>query len=424
MKIVSIYSEMPNQGLDSIMKVIYNTFHELNVNVEKINLKDMIPFYEGNKIKEVTDIILNIQQAEACILATSVNMFLPIALMKAFLEHCTNVDYQPILLGKNYMTVAVSNTVGERETSEYLSRVIAILGGAELGRISIGGKDLSLIDTDQGLKEAIEKNVEDFYRILRQNRRNFVSSEAYIYRNYNDNAPLSTQKTVYNQEKDNLYSQQTIQNVEEDFNEIKTLLDNVRTKSSDIDKLNNGINFNISKSNTIDTKNKETKVEAYEAQFEAFTERQEEDIKDITRMFAKKMNVENELPIKNTATYSRPVSKPVEVVYREKTCKQMMQSLPHHFQSHLASGIKVVFQFSISGEEVFEGYLNIENCETSFTEGISEKPDIFIYTTSNVMKDVLRNKYSTQKAFMTGQLKVRGNFVLLNKLDQLYKKMP
>lgn len=429
MKILSIYSEIPNQGLSDIMKIVYKTFHELNVEIEEINLKNKIPFYEGIKIKEVTDIILKIQNVEACILATSVSMFAPTALMKAFLEHCSNPDYQSILMGKNYLTISLSNTMGERETAEYLYRIISILGGAELGRIAIGGRDFSFINSDFTIKEAIEKSVEDFYRLTRQNRRVFMSSEAYMYRNYyneNSNNTTPVLKPVYIQQEP-VYSENVrihqkpvydldVDKSNQDFNEIKDLLDNIRNKAEDIEK-----NYGEPQFNTL---KKENKVETYNAQFEAFTERQHEDTKDITKLFSQNID-ENELATKNTITYSRPsISKPTEVVYREKTCKQMLQSLPHHFQSHLVGDLKSVFQFGITGDENFDCYISIENGETIFYEGIAEKADIFIYTNNNVMKDILRGKYSTQKAFMTGQLKVRGNFILLNKLDQLYKKMP
>lgn len=445
MKIVSIYSEMPNQGLSDVMKIVYNTLHELNVNVKEINLKYKIPFYEGIRIKEVADIILEIQEAEACILATSVYMFAPTALMKAFLEHCTHYDYQAILRGENYMTISVSNSLGERDSAEYLYRVINILGGFELGRIAIGGRDLSFINTDDQIKEAIERSVEDFYRLIRQNRRPFMSSEAYMYRSYfNDSASVNSNSTVlkpvytqpspiYSQEqpKPSLQpktlippEQEIIDNTKQDFEDIKALLDSIRNKASDTQKDKNpytpSSNFETPLQPLQPDNNK---IEAFQSQFDSFAQRQQEDIKDITKMFAQKNPDEIDIPINNNVTYQRPFQNQ-EVVYREKTCKQMLLSLPHYFQSQLAVGINVVFQLNITGEEIIEGYLTIANSETSFIEGIAPKSDVSIFTTSSVMKDILKGKYSSQKAFMTGQLKVRGNFVLLNKLDQLYKKMP
>jgi len=441
---------MPNQGLSDVMQIVYNTLHELNVNVEEINLKYKIPFYEGVKIKEVSDIILKIQEAEACLLATSVCMFAPTALMKAFLEHCTHHDYQTALIGESYMTISVSNSVGERDSSEYLYRVINILGGAELGRISIGGRDLSFLNTDEQIKEAIERSVEDFYRLVRQSRRPFMSSEAYMYRNYfnynvNTNStvlkPVYTQPSpIYAQEapKPSLqpkaitpYEQDITNNAKQDFEDIKALLDNIRNKASDTSKDNNTQSSSYTSSNNFEvplqslqqpSQIDNSKIEAFQSQYDSFAQKQQEDIKDITKMFSQKNPEEINIPINNNVTYQRPFQNQ-EVVYREKTCKQMLLSLPHYFQSQLAVGINVTFQFNITGDEVVEGYLTIVNSETSFTEGIAPKADVSIFTTSSVMKDILKGKYTSQKAFMTGQLKVRGNFVLLNKLDQLYKKM-
>ncbi|MDR2167058.1 MAG: SCP2 sterol-binding domain-containing protein [Clostridiales bacterium] len=39
---------------------------------------------------------------------------------------------------------------------------------------------------------------------------------------------------------------------------------------------------------------------------------------------------------------------------------------------------------------------------------------------SRAWNDVLSKKVTAQKAFMMGQLKVRGNFVLLTKFDQMF----
>lgn len=432
MKILSIYSEFPNQGLNEIMQVIYSTLAELNVELEIINLKDNLEFYEGIKSNKAEQIILKMQQADACILATSVNLFAPTAVMKSFLEHCNHIDYNNMLLGKNYMSVVVSSTMGEREASEYLYRVISILGGFELEKIAIGGRDLSSLNIDSYVKENIEKVTEDFYRTLRQNRRVFSSTEAYIYRTYCNNPIPEISKP----QPSPVYTEpepiKTIPKQDDDFNEIKVLLDNIKNKAN-----KNTVEKKETKTEIVedikpfvpteiytqvDTTPKETKVEAYEAQFEAFEERQQEDTKDINKILLQ--SPDTQLQIQKPVIYEKPpIAPPQEVVYREKTCKQMLLSLPHHFQSHLASDLNAVFQFTISGEENFDGYLIIQNSETSFEEGTTPKPDIYIYTSSTVMKDILRGKYSTQKAFMTGQLKVRGNFVLLNKLDQLYKKM-
>lgn len=482
MSIVAVYSGMDNSYIRNVMNVVYNTLHELNVGVEEIDLRGRLPFYEGIKNRESMEIMMKLQNAEAIILATSVNMFAPAALMKNFLEYCANPEYTAIIANKNYMTISVSDTFGERECSQYLYKVISMIEGTELVSVAMGGIEASRISSDITLREILEKNTEDFYRLLKQNRKNFTSSETYLYKNYRQmynvypqqsqiySQPVTSypqERKIYPQSQEGIsknqqtyqqphmiypQNQQPLQKVQptypqnqqiypqtqegyeqkplnyshtnedslnnivdkskEDFDEIKELLQNIRNKSNSANSGNvtQGIN-----------KPQEKKMEAYHAQFEAFEERQQEDINIISQQMGSHNS--QEMPINAGYTYNRPLNRNNEVVYREKNCKQMMQSLPHHFQANLAVGIKAVFQFFINGEENIEGYLYIENGETGFIEGVADNADIYIYASTDVMKDILKGVYSSQKAFMTGQLKVRGNFVLLNKLDQLYKKM-
>lgn len=440
MKLVCIYSEIPNQGLFDVMKIVYNTLNDLNIEIEVINLKNRIPFYEDAKNGEVDEIIKKIQASEACILATSVSMFSPCALLKTFLDYCNHPDYSNVFFNKHFLSISVSKTFGETEASEYLYKVINVLGGIELERIAIGGNELASLNMDKDIQWSIEKDVEDFYRNLKQNKRIIVPSEVYIYREYYNN--LSIPKSPYNEipynlEKESPPTSPSFEQAEEapdlkandDFNEIKELLNNIRNKANTMEKDNEfpltNYNSNEVQFNPV---MKETpiipKVEPFKAQFEAFEEKQEEDTRDINKIFSQSPDDNISIPSKSV-TYERPNSlKSNEIVYREKTCKQMIFSLPHHFQSHLALNLNMVFQINITGNENFDCYLIISNSQTSVNEGIAPKADIFIYTSDVVMKDILKGKYSTQKAFMTGQLKVRGNFVLLNKLDQLYKKIP
>lgn len=108
---------------------------------------------------------------------------------------------------------------------------------------------------------------------------------------------------------------------------------------------------------------------------------------------------------------------------RNKTVKQMTQSLPHYFQPQIAQGTEAVFQFSIFGDEEFYGYIVIKDGDNEYFEGKYETPDITIISNSAIWQEVLRGKLTAQKAFMTGRLKVRGNFMLLNRFDQIYKNM-
>jgi putative sterol carrier protein len=152
---------------------------------------------------------------------------------------------------------------------------------------------------------------------------------------------------------------------------------------------------------------------------DAFTEQQENDIRELTRFFAQKYAESDETEKEAPVPAAKP--KPNKITARERSVRQITQSLPHYFQPQLSNGLTAVIQFNIAGGETFDGYLTIVSTECEYTEGTAETPDITIIADTDVWRDVLKGRHTAQKAFMIGGLKVRGNFVLLTKFDTLFK---
>jgi putative sterol carrier protein len=113
-----------------------------------------------------------------------------------------------------------------------------------------------------------------------------------------------------------------------------------------------------------------------------------------------------------------------EIVYGTETatgcCHELLRNMPASFRSEEAKGIKVVYQFEITGAEEFAAYLQIGEGRCEFHEGRHGEPDVIITSPADVWLAVSRKEISGQAAFMSGKYKVKGDIALLMKLNKLF----
>lgn len=331
-------------------------------------------------------IIDKIAKSDGVVIGSSVHLLSAAGAVKVFFDHCQEATISDIFDNKSMFSVAVTDAIGEREVSEYLLRAWSILGGSEGGRLSICAHDVAQIGD---ISQTIEKTVEDFYRMIRQKRTKILGSDYLAYHQGINPIPNVQPKP---------------ENIEHTIKEA--VVENIEEQSF--------------------TECEEEKVEMPQirpAAFENLDAGQAKDIEELTQFFKHQLSTDIPQPsTEKKGIYTRPMgSKPV--ISKEKTCKQMTQNLPHYFQSHLAADFGACFQFYIHGKQNFEGYVQIENGDCQYFEGVRSQPDIVMNAEEEIWKDILKGKISAQKAFMTGQLKVRGNFMILSKFDQMFKKM-
>jgi putative sterol carrier protein len=269
---------------------------------------------------------------------------------------------------------------------QYLSRVVQHFGGYDTTHIGLQVPHLRHFPpsetTDEGdfIREFIEKELEDFYRALRQNRRMILPQD------YAKNAA------------------EFIPPAASPGKQIKT------SPAAPV------------------------KVEKVAKRLDAFTEQQEREIEELSRLFAEKYtdaDDEGDDNERKTEVYEDeeeeevilPPPKPVKAApsSRKKTARQLTQNLPHYFQPQLSAGTQAVMQISITGAGAFEGYLSIRSKECTYTDGTAEAPDVTVIADSALWMDVLNAKFTAQKAFMIGGLKVRGALALFTKFDTLFK---
>ena len=502
MKIAIVNGSLPHydHGLSRVVSVVAKTLAELGLEIDEINLNYIqIPYFDGLRAHVMDDFIMRIKASAGVVIASTVQMSAPSAIMQTFLEFFECNEYRDAFYEKHCLLSLVSKTGGERSALEYLARTIYFLGGFESGRIGLQEGHAKSITGEPdavpgSVRDIIEKEAEDFYRAIRQNRRYIVSTDVapmnistyappqtyqaadplpqthapnyqaqgYPTQNYPDaEYPLTDYHTQHHQVRG-----YPVQNPPEAAYPLTDhppappyprtdhpasaypLTDRPAPEHPETNHTITAATHNAPNPKTNDTAASPASKHN-NLNLDAFTERQEQDIQELTALFSQKYTHQPDVTRSEPPQYqaqqqpqNQPASKyppqnfaqtqfKVPAGYYQqtqqspqlKTVKQLTQNLPHYYQPQMSAGLTAVIQFSISGDETFEGYLTIIDNECDYTDGHAENPEITIISDSNVWHDVLKGKHTAQKAFMIGGLKVRGNFVLLTKFDALFKLM-
>lgn len=211
---------------------------------------------------------------------------------------------------------------------------------------------------------------------------------------------LGVYTPTYNSDKDQILS--NIERMTEDFYRM-IKQERVQMRSSD--------HFTFAKQQTESVTEFEQNLNVESEKYNDTRSTQERDIEDLTNLFKRQLG---------------QVDDPREVAIPEvklNTTKHMLSSLPHYFQGQYDGEFETVVQYHLTLDDPYSGYITIKDGDCEFKEGIYPGAEVELTAQEEVIKEILTKKLTAQKAFMLGQLKVRGNFMLLSKIDQLFKAM-
>ena len=126
--------------------------------------------------------------------------------------------------------------------------------------------------------------------------------------------------------------------------------------------------------------------------------------------------------------YPRPISTtppseetPPMIDMTTLNCRDTIAGMPTVFDAGAAGDLTADIQFDVSGDEPGSYYLHIENGACTFHEGQSAAPSLTIHTPSAVWLAISRGELDGQMAFMQQKYTVEGDFMLLMKLNELFK---
>ena len=390
-----------------------NALIELGVELDEINLGfTQLPYFDGMRAQAVDDIIRRLRVSDGIVFASTAQLYAPSAILQTFLEFLECADYRDTLADKHCMMLMVSKVGSERSAMDYLARCINSLGGFDTGRIGMQESNARSIQEGgetipNSVRDIAEKTTEDFFRAVRQNRRYITPTDG-VKRNGIATAPVTTAPMPMAAAPVSAPAPAPMPAAYQPPPAAPLYQQPYVPQPQPAPAAANP---------------------TFPLNLENYTERQEQDIKELTAMFAKKQSpapapapaAAYQAPPAPPLQYQAPATPFAVPPPKTRTVKQQTQNLPHYYQPQMASGLTAVVQFSISGAESFEGYLTIVDSECEYTDGQAQNPEITIIADSNVWSDVLSGKHTAQKAFMIGGLKVRGNFVLLTRFDTLFK---
>ena len=103
------------------------------------------------------------------------------------------------------------------------------------------------------------------------------------------------------------------------------------------------------------------------------------------------------------------------------TARQIMGHLPSAFQPAQAEGVNAVVQWLLSGEDGGEWYVTIANGTCQVAEGRATDPKVTVTMDAQDYVALTTGKLDAIKAFMTGKIKLSGDFALATRLTSFFR---
>ena len=378
MKIMYLLGAMPlDENNDALLKDrVASVFAELEAEFAFVDLGRVYPpFFYGETTVAVSGIIEQVRKCDGLIIASKAGL-VPSAVLLNFLEYFQLTEYSQALDGKHVMLAVTSEGGGERSAINLLSGILSHYGAFVVSSVGLQKCHLADLDGDPGA--FVDRACEDFYRAIRGKRRYIIPQDLSIAKSTEFGLGLGSAPV----RKANPMARETFSNDQEkDVEELSRLF---------YEKYNPG-------QKSLPPKPEPPGNQAQKLAGAMQMRRQADALPSAEETYINITDIDRQ------------------------TVKGITKNLPKFFQAHLSAGLRAVIQINIFGSEEFSGYLSIHSKECAYAEGQADTPDITIMSDAVMWMDVLGGKFTAQKAFMVGGLKVRGDFVLLSKFDTLFK---
>lgn len=390
MKVTLLLAQCTSELLKKSVQIIAHVLRELDVELSQVELHKL-SYFQGEKTRQMDSIMASISESKGVIAISSVPMLGMHGAMQSFFDNATQYDMENF--DKPMLAITYSEWLGEQEAAQMMLKCWNILGGTEGGSIYMN----RALPTSP-LLERLEKEVENFYRLIKQERPNIGSSERVFYYNIKQG-----------------HASPTI--LKPDTRETKTVEPEIKSFAEFVKEatfVNRMVSQNEKIAKADKSSNRESVKETSTHRIDLSTK--EQTIKEIAHLIEKEANGD-EFKSMNTGIYTRPPQ-----IFTTNSGMKRLQQIPHYFAAQYDKTIQFILKYQITDIEE-SGYIVIKDGDCNFVEEVEGVPTVEMLLTEEVLMSILSKKLTYQKAFMLGKLKVKGNFSVLPKLDQIFKAL-
>ncbi len=100
--------------------------------------------------------------------------------------------------------------------------------------------------------------------------------------------------------------------------------------------------------------------------------------------------------------------------------KEIINNMPEFFNPSAAQGLDVVIQYDISGDGGGKWHIKIKDGACKIQEGSNESPDVTLIMPDETWLAIVNKETDGMQAFMSGQLKVAGDIMIAQRIEQLF----
>lgn len=102
---------------------------------------------------------------------------------------------------------------------------------------------------------------------------------------------------------------------------------------------------------------------------------------------------------------------------KEADSTMFLQEFKEHFYPQ--AGFRAVYKFTIPGTQL-PLIVKVDHTEMECYYGDADNVDVEMRVSTDIMNEIVAGRMTFQKAFMSGDMKMKGDFKVLRTLDLLY----